>query len=572
MKLNFTKMRKFLLSIILLSTFGVNAQSIIITDSLDQIVHELMPTISEKTPGLSTIVVKNGETIYKKMLGCANLENSIPIRENTLFNIGSTSKQFTAFLILLLEEEKKLSIDDNVSKYLPDYKVFQLNTIKIKHLLYHTSGLRELLTMLQLCGWKDDDIYSNSDNKYLLTRQTNLNFPPGTMMQYSNTNYFTLALIIEHITGKSFSEYCKEKIFIPLEMSTAVVVDNHQKIITNMAGAYNTVNEEGRMKYTPSDDWYGHGGIYCTIDDLKKWADNFTKKAIGSTALYERFFSHGAFDNGKKIEGYGYGLFHDNNKGIQNIWHDGARLGFRTGFVYYPEKNTYIITLCNARDCPYTDLIERFADYIFKGQFPIEQTKKINDIAQLNAISKTESQLKQYSGLFWDRIGDQTFNINYKDGNLYADDYILVPEGDNLFRLKDGENITGSKIRFNKTTGTVHWLMTFTRGRDVSFKSDNSFAYEWVDSTKNISLNEFSGYFYSNELDIKFEVKDQGEYLELNIRGYGRPIKMQCVFKDYFSEPDFGGILFQRDSKGKILGFTFINMKANNIVFKKFIF
>lgn len=152
MKLDFKKLRKILLTATMLSTFGANAQSVAVTDSIDRIVQKLMPTISDNTPGFSTIVVVDGKTIYKKMLGSADLENSIPIKENTLFNIGSTSKQFTAFLILLLEEEGKLSIDDNVNKYLPEYKVFQQNTIKIKHLLYHSSGLREELTMLQLCG------------------------------------------------------------------------------------------------------------------------------------------------------------------------------------------------------------------------------------------------------------------------------------------------------------------------------------------------------------------------------------------------------------------------------------
>ena len=108
-----------------------------------------------------------------------------------------------------------------------------------------------------------------------------------------------------------------------------------------------------------------------------------------------------------------------------------------------------------------------------------------------------------------------------------------------------------------------------TRGRNVSFKSDNSFNYEWVDSVKNTSLNEFEGSFYSEELDIKFEVKDHKNYLELKIRGYEQPVKLQPMFKDYFSDPDFAGLYYQRDSKKKITGFIFINAKANNILFKK---
>lgn len=541
-----------------------------VRDSIEQIVQKWMPPLSDSTPGFSTIVVLDGKTIFHKMTGSADLEMSVPIMEQTLFNIGSTSKQFTAFLILLLEEEGKLSIEDSVKKYLPEYNVFQQYPVKIKHLLFHTSGLRELLSMLQLGGWKDDDVYSDYDNKYLLLRQAGLNFTPGTMRQYCNTNYFTLALIIEHITGKKFSAFCKEKIFSPLQMTTAIVADNHQAIITNKANSYNTYKSEGRLNYSPSDDWYGHGGIYCTITDLKKWADNFTMQKIGSVTLYKKFFSKGAFDNGKPVQDYGYGWFHFDYKGITDLEQDGARLGFRTGLLFFPEKKVYIITLCNARDIPYTDLRERMANYLFKNQLQTQQKNDGVTIPVFTPIVKTEEQLKQYEGLYWDRAGDQVRKIYLKNNTLYADDFTLVPEGENLFRIKDGANITGSKVHFFKKSGISHWQMDYLRGRSVSFKSDNSFSYEWVDSTRNISLNEFEGTFYSYELDVKFEVKSQEDFLEVLIRGYEQPVKITCVFKNYFNS-DFGGFYFQQD-KQKIKGFIFINPKVNNVVFKKISF
>jgi CubicO group peptidase (beta-lactamase class C family) len=560
----------FILAATLFTTVA-SAQVNSVPDSLEQIVQKWMPPLSDNTPGFSTIVVADGKTIYKKMVGSANLEMSVPIKEQTLFNIGSTSKQFTAFLILLLEEEGKLNIEDRVNKYLPEYKVFKENPIKIKHLLYHTSGLRELLSMLQLGGWKDDDVYSDYDNKYLLNRQTGLNFTPGTMRQYINTNYLALALIIEHVSRKKFSEFCKETIFTPLQMTTAIVADNHQAIIPNRATGYNTFKAEGRIIYTPSDDWYGHGGIYCTISDLKKWADNFTQQKIGSANLYKKFFSKGAFDNGKGVQDYGYGWFHFDYKGITDLEHDGARLGFRTGLIFFPGKKTFIITLCNARDISYTALREKIADYIFKGHFPSAQKDNSNTIPPLNPITRTENQLNQYQGMYWDRAGDQIRNIYLKNGTLYADNLTLIPEQENLFRVKDGENITGSKVQFYRKPGNVKWQMNYVRGRNVSFKSDNSFSHEWVDSVKNLSLTEFNGAYYSDELDAKFEIRNQKNYLELNIRGYEHPIKMQPVFKDYFNS-DFGGIYFQRDLRGTVKNFILITAKVNNVLFKKIIF
>lgn len=561
----------FCLSILFLNISGnvsIYSQTSLNSDSLENDFPAWLPVINERTPGYIIMAVKNGEVIFEKMGGSSDLERNIAVSESTKFNIGSLSKQFTAFLILLLEEEHKLSTDDNVSKYLPDYNVFKNNKIKIKHLLSHSSGLREQITMLQLCGWKDDDIYSSADEKYLLLRQKDLNFTPGTMMQYSNTNYFVLALIIEKITGEKFSDYCREKIFIPLNMTTALVADDHRKIIPNKAEAYNTIKENESMKYSPSDDDYGHSSIYCTVIDLKKWADNFNERKIGSNELYKKFFSNGVFDNGKEIKTYGYGWFHEKYKSIPVLWHDGARLGFRSGLIYFPDKDMFIISLCNARDFPYADIRDKIADIILKNQIqePSEQEIKI---IPLKMIEKTEKEIKQFEGLYWDRTGDQLWNIQLKNGSLYADDYMLVNEGEHLFRLKDGENITNSCIKFYKSPGRAEWQMIFTRGREVSFKSDNSFPYEQVDAEKNKSMKEFAGLYYSEELDIKFEIRNTGDILELWIRGYEQPVIISNVFKDYFSSSDFAGILFQRNIQKNVTGFLFINQKANKIVFRK---
>ena len=543
-----------------------------IADSLEIKSEEWLPVINERTPGYIITAVKDGVVIFEKMGGSSDLERNIPVTENTVFNIGSLSKQFTAFLILLLEEEYKLSTEDEVSKYLPEYNIFKDKKIKISHLLSHSSGLREQITMLQLCGKKDDDVYSSTDEKYLLMRQKELNFKPGTMMQYSNTNYFVLALIIEKVTGEKFSDVCRERIFIPLEMTTAVVADNHRNLIPDKAEAYNTFKENESMKYSPSDDDYGHSSIYCTVNDLKKWADNFKQKKIGSFELYKKFFSNGVFDNGKEIKTYGYGWFHDNYKGIPVLWHDGARLGFRSGLLYFPEKNLYIITLCNARDFPYADIRDKIADAILKDQFPEKAEEEIKIIPLKRVTDRTESELKQYTGLYWDRTGDQLWNIQLKNGALIADDYIMVPEGENLFRLKDGDNLTNSSMKFYKKPGGDDWQLIFTRGREVTFKSDNTFLYEHADSEMNKDIKEITGLYYSEELDVKFEIRSADDHLELYIRGYDKPIIISNVFKDYFADSDFAGLLFHRNSQNNVTGFIFINQKANNILFSKIIF
>lgn len=560
-------MKYFLIAIFFLATAAIAQDGI--TDSLDQIIKQVAPSISYETPGFSTLVSYEGQWIYSKMTGSANLENSIPIQSHTRFNIGSVSKQFTAFLILLLEDEGKLLLEDDVRIYLPDNKIFNTYTIKIKHLLYHTSGLREPLTMLQLCGWKDDDVYTSEDIDYLLTRQSNVNFLPGTMHQYSNLNYYVLARIIEKISGKTYSEYCREKIFVPLGMNSAIVVNDHKSILTNVADAYKSMANP--VKYRPADDWYGHSNIYCTVTDLQKWADNLLQRKIGSPQVHEKFLSRGSFDNGKQISGDGYGLFHGIYRGIRYIGHDGSRLGFRADFTYYPEKKSYIITLSNARDFPYTDIRERFTNFLFKDQLSISPEQPVT-VPSLRSHSQQTEDLEKYIGLYWDKIGDQTFKISQKNGILYADDYSLVPEDENLFRLKDEERLTASQVKFERVKGKERFQMKFIRGREVPFKSDNIFPFEWVDSTRNQSLSEFKGRFLSEELDLTVAVTQQGDSLLLRIRGFDQPISLQCAFADYFTDPDFGSLQFTRNKKKEIIGFSFFNAKANNIFFRKIIY
>jgi len=232
------------------------------------------------SPGCALGVIKNGEFIYRRGYGAANLEYEIPITSRSVFRIGSTSKQFTAMCIALLEEEGRLSLDDDIRRYLPEMPE-RKPCITIRHLLHHTSGIRDYLTLWQLSGSRSADFFVDGEVTALLARQRELNFIPGDEWLYSNSGYFLLSQIVKRITGKSMRAYAEEKIFNPLGMSHTHFHNDHNEIIKDRASGY-IPEEEGGFKISMTAlEMIGDGGIFTSVDDLFYWDRNFTTTALG---------------------------------------------------------------------------------------------------------------------------------------------------------------------------------------------------------------------------------------------------------------------------------------------------
>ena len=230
-------------------------------------------------PGCALGIIKEGNLIYAKGYGMANMEYDIPNSANSVFRIGSTSKQFTAASIVLLAEKDKLSLDDNLKSLYPNFPDYA-QKITIRHLLNHTSGIRDYLQISYLKGLRDDDYYKDDNVMKWLINQTDLNFVPGEEYLYSNSGYWLLGQIVKKVAGMNMAEFALKEIFEPLKMNNTHFHNNQTQIVKNRASGYVPDNNENFKISMTTLDMIGDGGIFTTINDIKKWDDAYYGTAV----------------------------------------------------------------------------------------------------------------------------------------------------------------------------------------------------------------------------------------------------------------------------------------------------
>jgi len=237
------------------------------------------------SPGCMLGVVASGELIYTRGYGRANVEHDIAFTPDTVFDIGSTSKQVLATSILLLVDDGKLSLDDDVRKYLPEVPDYGA-TITIRHLLTHTSGLRDYITLMTLAGWQMEDVTTPGQALDLVSRQKGLDFPPGAEFAYSNTGFFLASLIVERVSGKGLAAFAAERTFRPAGMSATRYMDDHAAVVPHRATGYEPSGADFRVA---SSNWeqLGDGAVQTSIADLRKWDANFYAPRVGSDRLVQ---------------------------------------------------------------------------------------------------------------------------------------------------------------------------------------------------------------------------------------------------------------------------------------------
>ena len=312
------------------------------------------------TAGCALGVLKDGKPLYVQGYGRADIEHSAPITASTVFHIASLSKQFTAFAIYLLEQEGRLSLDDDIRKYVPELHDFN-TPITIRDLLHHTSGLRDQWNLLAMAGWRLEDVITQEDVVNLIWRQQELNFHPKDEFLYSNTGYTLLGLIVQRVSGKSLREFTDERIFAPLGMRSTHFHEHYGDLVDNRAYSYDR-KPDGRYAYVAlSYSTVGPSSLFTTIDDLARWDENFYTGAVGGRDLLQKMQIKGHLNNGKEID-YASGLVVNEYRGLRTVNHAGGDAGFRTELLRFPDEHFSVITLCNAGDADAAGLAYRAAD------------------------------------------------------------------------------------------------------------------------------------------------------------------------------------------------------------------
>ena len=241
---------------------------------------------SPDSPGGTVGIIKEGKLVFAKGYGSANLDYKIPNKNKTVYRIGSTSKQFTAACIILLSQQGKLSLEDKLIQYFPDFPAYA-NNISIQHLLNHTSGIRDYLILARLAGLATEDHYTDKMVEKWLMNQQELNFNPGDEYLYSNSGFWLLGQIVEIVSGVSMAEYAKENIFIPLEMNDTHFHNDHKQIVKNRASGYRPSRKGGYSISMTTLDMIGDGGIFTTVEDLAKWDTSFYGSEIVNKNFWE---------------------------------------------------------------------------------------------------------------------------------------------------------------------------------------------------------------------------------------------------------------------------------------------
>ena len=319
------------------------------------------------TPGCAVGVFQNGAIVYSKGYGSANLEYGVPITPKTPFISGSVAKQFTAGAIALLVEQGRLSLDDDVRKYIPELPDYGAK-ITVDHLVHHTSGLRDFWALVGVAGMRYDDGYTAGDVIRLASRQKALNFPPGSEYDYSNTGYVSLGIIVQRVTGKSLREFAAEQMFGPLGMTSTHYHDDHTMIVPGRASAYSPLPEGGWKINVWNNDIVGQGGVITTIEDLQKWDENFYTGKVGGPGFLKRQLQQGRLTSGRTLT-YAFGLTVTEYRGLPLVEHGGSSGGYRTVITRFPSAHTSVAALCNVSDANPTMISHKIADLVLAPKF-----------------------------------------------------------------------------------------------------------------------------------------------------------------------------------------------------------
>ena len=405
--------------ILFLLLFPVCLHAQTLPDTIQQKIDLVFKGYTDKTPGCALAIILNGALVFQKGYGMANLEYSIPVSPNTIFHIASESKQYTAFCILLLEKQGKLSVDDDIRKYLdfvPDFGY----KITIRHLILHTSGLRDQWQLLANAGWQLDDVITQEQVIKLVSQQKSLNFPPGEEFLYCNTGYTLLAEIVKKVSGLSLREFSEQNIFKPLGMDHSHFNDDYREIVPNRAYSYSPKGS-GFQNAILSYSIVGATSLLTTVLDEVKWLDNLETGKVGGKDLVEKMKETGKLNDGRKLN-YAYALNIDKYKGWEQIGHGGGDAGFRTYACRFPEKKLGIVVFSNSAMADPGYLVRQVAGILIPDSK--EEKKPVANLQYADS-----SLLKKLPGSYYSERGNLGKFV-WADGKLQARNFRFPSSND----------------------------------------------------------------------------------------------------------------------------------------------
>lgn len=506
-----------------------------------------------RSPGCALGVSQNGNLVYSRGYGMSNLEYDVAITPDSIFGIGSISKQFTAFSIALLASEGKLSLDDDIRRYLselPDYG----QRITIRHLLTHTSGLRNAYGLLGLAGWRVGDgnpgatfaasrllePVTENDLLRMAARQKSIDFVPGAEYLYNNAGYTLLAVIVKRVSGQSLREFAEARIFGPLGMGDTQFLDDPGMIVRRRTSAYQPRPGGGWRIHIPVSWIVGPSGLYTTVGDLLKWEQNFVEARVGGRVLLDEMQTPGRLNDGTPTS-YGLGLGLGVYRGLRTVGHGGDALGYLSEVVRFPDQHLAIGVLCNASTIYPRPLANKVAE-IFLGLDALAPVAP-----RAPAVSVGEAEMAAVAGTYWNPTM-RVLRFVMKDGQLTMDGELFTPLGGGRFRV--GERPDDVLFPPPKT-GASQEMHILAPAGTIVYSRVTVLSYSVTD------LKAYAGEYRSDELDVTYTIVVMPEGGLAVLRKKVDPVPLTALKLDTFYGQSLGSaVTFVRAPSGNVTGFT----------------
>ena len=485
------------------------------------------------SPGCAVAVVRDGAPLYARAFGMADLERDVPLTPASVFDIGSTGKQFTAMLIAILARRGALALDDIVQTHVPELPVYA-EPITIRHLLHHTSGLRDYTALMALAGWHLDNFYPEEELLRLICRQKGLNFRPGEAFLYSNTGYLLLGVIAQRVTGKSLRTLLLEEIFEPLGMAATDTNDDVGRIVKGRALSYSPGEEGGyRFEISPSTG-FGDGAILTTVGDLGRWDANFYNNRLdGGPELIGQLLTPGRFGDGEPLD-YGHGLFLHSYRGLRVVSHGGGWAGYRAELMRFPEQRTSVIVLANLGSIQASRLAKRIADVCLADAFPLPAPPSAP--GDLGAMALPDEAWQALAGLFRSETSGGVLELAVaEDGpvaTLFGRKLRLMALTPTRFAAVDWPFDLHFELRGAGPDSTLAVRGEIQGPRPERY---HKIAFSPASASQ---LAAFVGDYRSDELDATYSVALEGDQLCLR-RRFAPPTALRPITPDSVRGPQF---------------------------------
>jgi CubicO group peptidase (beta-lactamase class C family) len=482
-------------------------------------------------PGCAAAVSLNGETVFEKAFGLAEMEHHVPNTPQTIFESGSVAKQFTAAAIVLLQQDGKLSLEDPVKKYVPELPDYG-SPLTIRHLLNHTSGIRDWGSVMSLTGAGRGDRVITQDLAFdVITHQKALDFKPGAEYSYSNSGYNLLAIIVERVSKQKFPDFLAERFFKPLGMSHSSIRDDYQRIVPGRAQAYSRQGAGPWRLNMPFMNVYGNGGMLTTVGDWMKWNAMLDAKSLGAP-LVDALETRGVLNDGRKII-YALGLEVSTYKGLRDVSHGGATAGYQTFLARYPDNKVSVAVMCNGTSPSAAGIAAGITDEIF-GPYP--------DPPKTEPAKVSEEELKKFVGIWRSEKTHAPARFVIENGVSRWSGARAVPMGGGQFtaggnQLKFTLDASGNPVSA-ETVDADGEVRRFLREK------------EWTPTPEDLA--SFKGDWFSDEAGATLTFAVEGDKAFMKQRP-ATSLALQPLYKDHFGVP--GTVVwFTRDRNGKVNG------------------